>query len=267
MSPRPITENTLFYGDNLDVLRQHIPTQSVDLIYLDPPFNSSRSYNVLFKDEHGTESEAQMTAFEDTWHWNLAAEQTYTELLTEAPDNVAQMIESLRGFIGDNQMMAYLVMMAVRLIELDRVLKPTGSLYLHCDPTASHYLKVILDSIFGPNNCRNEIIWKRAQTVKGNFGQGTKFFDRNTDTILFYAKSNDSVFSPPFVPYSDKYKDKHYRLIEPTTGRRYQLISMEGPGGASKGNPEYEIMGVKRYWRYSKEKMAELIGSGLVVQP
>src|SRR5438093_2884235 len=156
MSPRPITENTLFYGDNLPILREHIPSESVDLIYLDPPFNSSRNYNVLFKDEHGTESEAQIEAFEDTWHWNLEAEQTYTELLTEAPDHVAKMIESLRDFIGTNQMMAYLVMMTIRLLELHRVLKSTGSLWLHCDPTSSHYLKIVLDTIFGPERFLNE---------------------------------------------------------------------------------------------------------------
>src|SRR5713101_1546689 len=145
MAPRPITENTLFYGDNLFILREH-----------------NRNYNVLFKDEHGTESQAQIEAFEDTWHWNLEAEHTYTELLTEAPDHVAKMIESLRGFIGENQMMAYLVMMAARLVELHRVLKPTGSLYLHCDPTATHYLRIILDTIFGAEKFRNEIIWKRT---------------------------------------------------------------------------------------------------------
>ena len=136
MSPQPITHNTLFYGDNLKVLREYIADESIDLIYLDPPFNSNRNYNVLFKDESGTDSEAQITAFEDTWHWNHIAEQTYHDLVTDAPDNVSKMIASLRDFIGSNQMMAYLVMMAARLVELHRVLKPTGSLYLHCDPTA-----------------------------------------------------------------------------------------------------------------------------------
>src|SRR5713226_1513071 len=186
MSPQPISENTLFYGDNLDILRQHIPDQSVDLIYLDPPFNSNRNYNVLFKDEQGTESESQITAFEDTWHWNLAAEHTYTELLTEAPDHVAKMIESLRGFIGDNQMMAYLVMMAARLVELHRVLKPTGSLYLHCDPTASHYLKIILDTIFGPTHFQNELIWKRSQTRSSI----SKSYRKAHDILLFYSKTD-----------------------------------------------------------------------------
>src|SRR5438034_2940622 len=186
MSPRPITENTLFYGDNLPILREHIPSESVDLIYLDPPFNSSRNYNVLFRDESGTESEAQITAFEDTWHWNIGAEQTFNELITEAPDHVAKMIESLRDFIGTNQMMAYLVMMAARLVELHRVLKPTGSLYLHCDPTTSHYLKILLDTIFDPSNFRNEIVWKRTSAHSDSRTCGNTH-----DILLLYTKSNN----------------------------------------------------------------------------
>jgi adenine specific DNA methylase Mod len=162
--------NTLYYGDNLNILREYIKDESVDLIYLDPPFNSNRNYNVLFKNEAGTESESQITAFEDTWHWNLQAEQTYNELINE-PDQVGRMVEAFRSFIGQNQMMAYLVMMAVRLKELHRVLKPTGSLYLHCDPTASHYLKILLDTIFGAENFRNEIIWKRYG-AHNDVGQG-----------------------------------------------------------------------------------------------
>jgi site-specific DNA-methyltransferase (adenine-specific) len=144
-----VEKNTLFYGDNLSVLREYIPDNSVDLIYLDPPFNSSRTYNVLFREESGLDSEAQVAAFEDTWHWNATTQATYHELVTQAPEGVGQMIGALYSSIGANQMMAYLVMMAARLVELHRVLKPTGSLYLHCDPTASHYLKIILDTIFG----------------------------------------------------------------------------------------------------------------------
>jgi DNA modification methylase len=191
MSPQPITENTLFYGDNLKVLREYIATESIDLIYLDPPFNSSRSYNVLFKDESGTGSEAQITAFEDTWHWNQAAEQTYRELVTQSPDHISKMIAALRDFIGANQMTAYLVMMTIRLVELHRVLKSTGSLYLHCDQTASHYLKVILDTIFDPHNFRNEITWKRTSAHND-----PKRYGRNTDTILYYSKTGDFVLDP-----------------------------------------------------------------------
>lgn len=144
MSPQPITQNTLFYGDNLNILREYIASESVDLIYLDPPFNSSRNYNVLFKDESGVDSESQITAFEDTWHWNYIAEQAYHDLVTQSPEHVSRMIAALHDFIGTNQMMAYLVMMAARLVELHRVLKPTGSLYLHCDPTASRKLLLAL---------------------------------------------------------------------------------------------------------------------------
>jgi len=134
------TDNTLYYGDNLDIMREHIPTASVDLVYLDPPFNSNRNYNVLFKDESGQDSESQITAFEDTWHWGPDAEATYRTLTTEGAERVATMIDAMRRFIGANEMMAYLVMMAARLVELRRVMKPTASIYLHCDPTASHYL-------------------------------------------------------------------------------------------------------------------------------
>lgn len=185
MSTKPLTTNTLFYGDNLPILREHIPDEAVDLVYLDPPFNSNRSYNVLFKDESGHEADAQIAAFEDSWHWNQTAEHTYENLVEEGPERVSAMIGALHGFIGANQMMAYLVMMAARLVELHRVLKPTGSLYLHCDPTASHYLKIILDTIFGAQNFRNEIVWKR-QTAHSD--ARTKFSDVS-DALLFYAKS------------------------------------------------------------------------------
>src|SRR5258708_29861801 len=254
MSPRPITENTLYYGDNLFILREHIPSESVDLIYLDPPFNSSRNYNVLFKDEHGTESEAQIEAFEDTWHWNLEAEHTYTELLTEAPDHIAKMIESLHGFIGTNQMMAYLVMMAARLVELHRVLKPTGSLYLHCDPTASHYLKIILDTIFHPQNFRNEIIWKR-QSAHSDTKQGRKLHGHIHVVIFFYTKTDNWTWNPLYTDYDPEYIEDFYRHIEEGTGRRYRLSDLTAakPGG----DTSYEWKGVKpykgRYWAYSKE--------------
>jgi DNA modification methylase len=163
-------------------------------------------------------------------------------------------------------MLAYLAMMAPRLVELCRVLKESGSIYLHCDPTASHYLKLLMDGVFGGENFRDDITWKRAETVKGNFGQGSKFFDRNTDTILFYAKGDSQVFNPQFRPYTDEYLRTFYKHVEPDTGRRYRLISMIGPGGAAKGNPQYEVFGVTRYWRYSQTKMKELIDSGMVVK-
>lgn len=186
MPPKDITKNTLYYGDNLPILREHIADESVDLIYLDPPFNSNRSYNVLFKDESGKDSESQITAFEDTWHWGKDAERIYHEMIQNAPANVAVMLGALREFIGDNQMLAYLVMMTARLIELHRVLKPTGSIYLHCDPTASHYLKIILDTVFGTDNFLNEVVWKRtsAHSSANKFGPVH-------DIIFYYSKSSD----------------------------------------------------------------------------
>ncbi len=253
MSPRPITENTLFYGDNLLILREHIPSESVDLIYLDPPFNSSRNYNVLFKDEHGTESEAQITAFEDTWHWNLAAEAAYSELLTEAPDHIAKMIESLRGFIGDNQMMAYLVMMAARLVELHRVLKPTGSIYLHCDPTASHYLKIILDTIFGVKRFRNELIWKRTSS----HGNVSTTYGDVTDTILYYARGEKPTWNQVYIPYTQKHIEGSFTHVDPD-GRRFTTSDLRNPG--YRPNLIYDYKGYKPHpngWAISREKMEE----------
>ncbi len=152
--------NTLYYGDNLEILRKYIPDESVDLIYLDPPFNSNRDYNVIFKEATGEESEAQLRAFSDSWHWTPATQRTLEELAECAPSKLVDLINGFINVLGHNDVTAYLVMMAIRLVELHRVLKPTGSLYLHCDPTASHYLKIVLDTIFGKMNFRNEIVWK-----------------------------------------------------------------------------------------------------------
>jgi site-specific DNA-methyltransferase (adenine-specific) len=254
MSPRPITENTLYYGDNLIILREHIPSESVDLIYLDPPFNSSRNYNVLFKDEHGTESEAQITAFEDTWHWNLAAEQAYAELLTEVSDHVAKMVESLRDFIGTNQMMAYLVMMATRLVELHRVLKPTGSLYLHCDPTASHYLKIILDTIFGPRNFRNEIIWQRTSSHNDSHKWGAVH-----DTLFFYSKSDSFTWNEVFIEHDPKYIADFYTHKDERGIYRLDHIIRSASMGP-RPNLAYEYKGYTPEWgwRVTRDKLEVL---------
>jgi len=247
--------NTLYYGDNLKVLREHIPTDSVDLIYLDPPFNSNRSYNVLFKEESGQSAEAQITAFDDTWHWGPSAEETYDELVTGQNLQVGSMIAALRQFIGTNQMMAYLVMMAARLVELHRVLKPTGSLYLHCDPTASHYLKIILDVIFETENFRNEITWKRF-----NFHADANRFGRVTDRILFYSKSDDYLFTKTFVGYSDWYLDNKFNQVD-ENGRRFSLDNLNPPGGRG---PVYEFHGITKAWRYTEQKMHVLEDEGRI---
>lgn len=212
-------KNQLYYGDNLPILREYIPDESTDLIYLDPPFNSNRSYNVLFKDENSRDSEAQITAFEDTWHWDRKASEIYRELITGAPEQISKMIGALRDFLGENQMTAYLVMMTVRLTELHRVLKETGNLYLHCDPTASHYLKIILDTIFGAKNFRNEIVWCYRR-----YTASSKRFQRIHDIIFFYSKSDHAVFNDIRIPYTDKggKKDSHYKQDEDGNWFRWQ---------------------------------------------
>ncbi|MBF6604134.1 MAG: restriction endonuclease [Chloroflexi bacterium] len=264
--------DVLYYGDNLDILRRYIPDESVDLVYLDPPFNSNRDYNVIFKDESGRKSDAQLLAFEDTWHWGPSAEATYAYLTNTArhegrvPNTVSTIVAALRAGVGENQMMAYLVEMAVRLVELRRVLKPTGSLYLHCDPTASHYLKLVLDAIFGPKNFVNEIIWKRS-TAHSDRAQGSRHFGRLHDVVLVYAKSDLYLWNQLYEPLGADYAASHYPHVEPGSGRRYGLDNITGPGGAAKGNPEYEVMGVRRYWRYSRDRMQELIDAGRIIQP
>jgi site-specific DNA-methyltransferase (adenine-specific) len=215
--------NKLYYGDNLDILREHIADESVDLIYLDPPFNSKRDYNLLFKSPKGQQSEAQITAFEDSWHWGEQAEREFDQLLHQANTDVAQLMKALRAFLGENDMMAYLTMMANRLLELHRVLKPTGSLYLHCDPTASHYLKVVLDGAFGKESFLNEITWQRT-FAHGNVGRN---YGKIADTIFFYSKSTDYCWNQPFSLESET--DEKYPNVDPD-GRRWQSVTLRNPG-------------------------------------
>lgn len=191
-------DNTLYYGDNLPILRNYIADNSVDLVYLDPPFNSKSDYNILYKEPTGEQSEAQITAFEDTWHWTEDTERTFLEITKVASPNVIEMMRSFRNFVGENDVMAYLTMMCIRLIELQRVLKPTGSIFLHCDPTASHYLKVLMDAIFEKKNFRNEIVW----CYRGG-GTPKKDFGRRHDIILRYSKTDDYSFfpDPVRIPY------------------------------------------------------------------
>jgi DNA modification methylase len=246
------------------VLRDSIATESVDLVYLDPPFNSQANYNVLFKAPTGQKSEAQIEAFEDTWHWNDHAESAFDEVMKSGNSDVAELLRALRSFLKENDMMAYLTMMSIRLRELHHVLKPTGSMYLHCDPTASHYLKILLDGIFGLPNFRNEIIWKR-NSAHSDAKQGAKHYGRLTDSIFFYSKGDDVTWNQTYRPYDETYIDRDYRRVE-ADGRRYRLDNIQGPGGAEKGNPYYEVMGVSRYWRYSREKMQQLIEAGRIIQ-
>ncbi|MHB1838250.1 MAG: DNA methyltransferase [Acidobacteriaceae bacterium] len=256
-------KNQLYYGDNLDVLRRYVRDASVDLVYLDPPFNSRQDYNVLFAEKDGSRSSSQIHAFEDTWEWNLDSQRAY-EGIVESGGRVADAMRAFHTFLGNSDMMAYLAMMAPRLVELRRVLKETGSIYLHCDPTASHYLKILMDAVFGGQSFRNEIIWKRSH-AHSDGKQGSQHFGRVTDTLLFYSKGENSIWNVLYTPYDQEYVDRDYRRVDPD-GRRYRIDNLQGPGGAEKGNPRYEVMGVTRYWRYTKEKMAKLIDEGRVIQ-
>ncbi len=219
-----MTSNSLYYGDNLDILRRYVRDESADLIYLDPPFNSNQTYNVLFQEKDGSQSASQIKAFGDTWHWDEAAARSYEETV-EAGGQVSEAMQAFRKLLGTNDMLAYMSMMAPRLVELRRVLKPTGSLYLHCDPTASHYLKLLLDSIFGPANFRNEITWKRTHA----HGSARRYGPVH-DVILFYSKSDSYLWNNPRGQHDAQYIKTHFSHVDSTTGRRFQPITLTGSG-------------------------------------
>ncbi len=251
-----MNDNKLYYGDNLDILRQYLADESVDLIYLDPPFNSNHDYNVLFKDDAGTESDAQIVAFKDTWSWGENADSTYRELVLKGPDNVAKTIEALKLLLGAGKTLAYLVMMAARLVELHRVLKPTGSLYLHCDTTSSHYLKLILDSVFGADNFRSEIIWKRTYG-RGHTNKKAKRWGVQTDVILYYAKTDDAPLKTLYKGNKQQYIEKQFRHTD-AEGRRYQIDNLASP--SERPNLMYEYKGYKppkKGWAISLETMQQ----------
>jgi site-specific DNA-methyltransferase (adenine-specific) len=257
-----MNDNLLYYGDNLDVLRRHVKDESVDLVYLDPPFNSNASYNVLFAAKDGHQASAQIEAFEDTWRWDESAARQFAETV-EVGGRVADVLLAFERFLGPNDILAYLTMMAPRLVELRRVLKPTGSLYLHCDPTASHYLKLLLDAVFGPEQFRSEIIWKRTTShnnVRNRFGD-------ETDTILSYSKGPQPTFNLQYRPYSDEYIKSHYSQVD-ADGRRFTTRDLRNPG--IRPNLHYEYKGYKPHpngWAFTLAKMKEYDAKGLLYFP
>ena len=255
--------NVLYWGDNLHILRNkdYFPDQSVDLIYLDPPFNSNASYNVLFKEATGEQSSAQLQAFTDTWHWDQVAADTWADLHSTAPKRVQDALDAFQkilvlqeGRFARNDMMAYLVMMTARLIELHRILKDTGSLYLHCDSTASHYLKVILDTILGPASFRNEIVWKRTTAHND-----PRRYGRNADRLLFYTKSMNYAWNALYSPHEQDYIAR-FRRQDPN-GRRWADYDLTAKG-LSGGGYEYEYKGVSSLWRVPRETMERLDSQG-----
>lgn len=257
--------NTLFYGDNLDILRRHIPDASVDLIYLDPPFNSNRSYNVLFKEASGELSDGQIVAFDDTWHWGATSEAALAELNDGAPAPVVNMINAIVGFVGRNDVTAYLVMMTIRLVELHRVLKPTGSIYLHCDPTASHYLKVVMDTVFGPANFRSEVIWKRTSAHSSADRYGPIH-----DTILYYRKSQEFIWNRVYQSYDTAYAAQAFSRTD-NDGRRWKSTDLTG-AGVRYGETGLPWRGINvtakgRHWAYVPAELDKLDASGRVYWP
>ena len=251
--------NQLYYGDNLDILRNHIPDESVDLIYIDPPFNSNQAYNVIFSETDGSSSQAQIQAFEDTWRWGEITEQAYHELVVTAPHLLVETIKSFRGFLTETNLMAYLVMMALRLVELHRALKPTGSFYLHCDPTASHYLKIILDQIFGVENFQNEVVWKRTSSHND-----PKRFGRVGDRILFYSKSKIKTFN---VIYSDYSPEQLSRYKYEDERGRYRAENLTAPHYSPTRTVDWRGThpGSNRQWRFSVEELERLYAKGYIL--
>lgn len=249
-------EDTLYYGDNLDILKRYIPDESVDLVYLDPPFNSNQNYNVLYKEQNGARAASQIRAFEDTWTWSRESEETYAELITKG-DKVSDCLEAFRKLLGPSDMLAYLVMMAPRLVELRRVMKSTASIYLHCDPAASHYLKLLMDAVFGNEYFRNEIVWKRTSGHSDAIGYGSVH-----DTILFFTKSSEATWNDSYQPYDPDYVEQYYRYKDPD-GRRFMSGDL-GAAGLQGGGYDYEWKGIRRIWRVPIETMRELDSKGYI---
>lgn len=246
--------NRLYYGDNLDVLRRYVEDASIDLVYLDPPFKSNQDYNVLFAEQDGSRSAAQIKAFDDTWQWDQVAAQAYQEVV-EMGGKVSHVMQAFRTFLGDNDLLAYLAMMAPRLVELHRVLKSTGSIYLHCDPTASHYLKLLMDAVFGPENFLNEVIWQRTSAHNDPSKYG-----RVHDVLLFYGKSDQKTWSQQYDPPDENYFKAHdFEYDE--QDKPYRKRDLTAPAhGYSSG--QYEWKGkrppVGRMWSYTEDNMRQL---------
>ena len=252
MAAPNFTNRTLWTGDNLDILRG-LNSESIDLIYLDPPFNSNQAYAAPVG------SKAAGAAFKDAWTLS-DLDVAWMGLIADEKPALAHTLNAA-GHSHGKGMQSYLTMMAVRLLEMRRVLKDTGSIYLHCDPTASHYLKQLMDAIFGDGNFRNEIAWKRYG-AHNDVGQGSKHFGRIHDTILSYGKSDTVTWNQVFIPLDEVYIKSTYRYVDEVTGRRFTTTPLTGPGGSANGNPVFEWNGHVRAWRYSQETMEALDAEG-----
>lgn len=259
--------NYLYFGDNLDILRRFVKDESVDLIYLDPPFNSKRDYNAVFTGKGGQKATAQVQAFEDTWSWDESAADAYDEVVFSGSNaQAAEYLKAMRALLGTNDMLAYLTMMTIRMIELHRVLKSTGSIYLHCDPTMSHYLKLMMDAVFGGRYFQNEIVWKRTSARSDSHR-----WNQVHDIVLLYSKSASYCWNPVFCEYDDDYVSKFYRHVESGTGRRYTLSDLMAAGtrNGSSGKPWRGIDPALKgnHWKYQVEKLDILDAEGRIYWP
>ena len=257
-------DNTLYYGDNLEILRRYIADESVDLVYLDPPFNSNASYNVLFKEQSGEQAASQIHAFEDTWTWTMEAELALEAMIVEG-GQVSLAMQALRKLLGTSNMMAYLAMMAPRLVELRRVLTPTGSIYLHCDPTASHYLKLLMDAVFGAEHFMNEVIWKRTSAHSS-----ARRYGPIHDTLLFYSKTDTFTWTDARLDYDDEYLDRYYKYDD-GDGRLYWRNSLTAAGTrkGSSGMPwkGFDPGAQGAHWKFTTENLEGLDSRGLIYWP
>jgi site-specific DNA-methyltransferase (adenine-specific) len=256
--------NKLFYGDNLDVLRNEIASESVDLVYLDPPFNSNAGYNVLWSTA-GHAADASIEAFDDTWTWGEASKSALMDIASGTNRNLQVLMEAMHSAVGENPIMAYLAMMAVRLVELHRVLKPSGSLYLHCDPTASHYLKLVLDAVFGAQNFQAEIIWRRTNS-RSTSGK----WPRLHDVIFHYSRTPRAIFHRQQAP-GELSKVPH-TLITGADGLKYNTFELTGAGRTKEGESGQPWRGfdpdkMGRHWGYSHAQLDEWDAAGLIHFP
>jgi len=257
-------KNTLFYGDNLDVMRRYIADETVDLVYLDPPFNSNADYNVLFSEHSGDRAAAQIKAFEDTWTWDVDSARAYQEVV-ESGGALSETMQAFRQMLGGSDMLAYLAMMAPRLVDLHRVLKPAGSIYLHCDPTASHYLKLLMDAVFGIRQFENEIVWKRTSAHSSS-----KRYGPVHDVILFYSKSDGFTWNQQYVAYDEVYLASHYRA-EDSAGRRFTLSDLTAAGVRHGSSGQvwrgFDPTGKGNHWKFTIENLERLDVNGRLYWP
>jgi DNA modification methylase len=259
-----VPDNTLYYGDNLDILRRYVADESVDLVYLDPPFNSNANYNVLFKEHSGEQAASQIRAFEDTWTWSMEAELALEAMIIEG-GQVSVAMQALRKLLGTSNMMAYLAMMAPRLVELRRVLKPTGSIWLHCDPTASHYLKLLMDAVFGPETFRNEAVWQRTGAHSS-----AKRLGPVHDVLLFYSKGPEYTWNRLYTPHSEEYVRKHYSQTD-AAGRRWMPDNLTAAGTRNGSSGQtwrgFDVAGKGNHWKFTQENLERLDAEGRIYWP